>query len=339
MESSFNCPCCQDQNWCIVNNYHYYNQTDRRLNSPKNTPGANFLNIRHQILFNVWFPNKKEVVLTSMYCKNCGFMCYSPRPNEADLEAKYQYLSERENIGALANPTPRSLRLDTKREVFLTNIIEKHHDLKSQKVLDVGGGDGRLLRPFLKKGCYCYLVDFNPKPLPNIQRLGSTLNDIPTGDLFDIIICSHVLEHVTEPGQLLRDIRSRLSDNGVAYIEVPSQIWQGIPINLDPVTHINFFTVSSLQNALMLNGLQPLSIQYKLSPYDGKYKRVAWAVASAKELKPSLSSVNSFDTKALIHPTAITKLKRRYENFLLMGILNLPLTIKKKIKFFRQVKA
>ncbi|MEJ7683914.1 MAG: hypothetical protein WKG06_39865 [Segetibacter sp.] len=89
----------------------------------------------------------------------------------------------------------------------------------------------------------------------------------------------------------------------------------------------------------MLNGLQPLSIQYKLSPYDGKYKRVAWAVASAKELKPSLSSVNSFDTKALIHPTAITKLKRRYENFLLMGILNLPLTIKKKIKFFRQVKA
>lgn len=338
METTFNCPCCSDNNWDMVSDYHYHNNS-KLSGAPQNSLGANFLSIRLKILFDVWFPNKKEVVLTSVYCNTCGFKCYSPRPNETDLQAKYQYLSERENIGALANPTRRALRLDRRREVFLSKVIAKHHDLKSQKVLDVGGGDGRLLRPFLKKECYCSIVDFNPAPLPEIDRLGSTINDIKTKELFNIIICSHVLEHVTEPGKLLRDIRSRLSDNGVVYIEVPIQIWKGIPIKQDPVTHINFFTVESLRNALLLNGLCPLSIKYKFSPYDGKYKRVVWAVASATEIKTVANNVSSRDTKKLLHPTLLLKLQRSFENFCLTWIFNLPLTIRKKIHFFWQIRA
>lgn len=310
METTFNCPCCRNQNLETVNKYHYYNQISKRTIPAKNTFGANFLDIRRRKLFDVWFSNKKEIVLTSIYCKACGFKCYSPRPNETDLQAKYQYLSEREKTGALANPTPRALRLDHQREVFLGKVIAKHHDLRFQKVLDVGGGDGRLLKPFIKEKCDCFIVDFNPKPLPQIHRLGSTIDDIQTKDLFDIIICSHVLEHVTEPGKLLQDIRSHLSNDGVVYIEVPIQIWEGIPINLDPVTHINFFTVASLRNALLLNGLYPIAIKYKLAPYDGKYKRVVWAVASATERKTSLTnvSISSVDTKKLLYPTLLLKI-------------------------------
>ncbi|MEJ7679843.1 MAG: class I SAM-dependent methyltransferase [Segetibacter sp.] len=253
-------------------------------------------------------------------------MCYSPRPNKDDLQAKYQYLSERGNIGTLSNPTRRALRLDRQREHFMNRMIAKHHNAEYQKVLDVGGGDGRLLRPFLEEGCRCYLVDFNPKPYLGIHRIGSTLEDIPSGSIFDILICSHVLEHVNDPGEFLSQLRSLLTNNGVVYIEVPLEIWRGIPINSDPVTHINFFTVNSLKNALLLNGLQPLSIKGKFSPYDGKYKRVAWAVASAAEIEPSLSSVSSIDTKKLIKPGLLPKLLRHVENFWLKKILNLPLT-------------
>ena len=159
MEVSFNCPCCQANNWCTVKEYHYENRTNKNFGNTRTNYNTNFLNIRQQILFDVWFPGQKKVVLTSIYCNICGFMCYSPRPNEDDMKAKYQFLSKRGNIGILSNPTPRALKLDRRRELFMNKVIAKHHTVESQKVLDVGGGDGRLLRPFLEKGCSCYLVD------------------------------------------------------------------------------------------------------------------------------------------------------------------------------------
>ena len=332
MELTFACPCCQDFNWSVVNTHLFNKQAGNKPEYGQNA-GVKSLSIRLQILFNIWFPNKEEVNLTSMYCNSCGFMCYSPRPTKDDLQAKYQYLSERENIGGLTNPNPRALKLDRDREQFMYKATAKYHDTEFENVLDVGGGDGRLLRPFLEKGNNCYLIDFNPKPYPGVQRIGCTLDDIAEEKLFDILICSHVLEHVSDPGDFLSKLRSRLSPDGVIYIEVPLEIWQGIHISKDPVTHINFFTVDSLKNALLLHGLQPLSIESKFSSYNGRYKRVAWTVARAAEVKTSLSSVNNSQTLAFIHPNLTKKIKRRLENFWLGWVLNLPLTLRKKAGF------
>ncbi len=328
MEISFNCPCCHNNNWCKVKEHHFKDQSKKAENNSNYY--SNYLDIRRQILFNVWFPGKKEITLTSIYCNVCGFMCYSPRPNQQDLEAKYKYLNEKGSIGTLSEPTPRAIRLDHQRELFMNKMIASFHKVESQKVLDVGGGDGRLLRPFLEQGSSCYLVDFNPTPYPGVERIGNTLKDVSAGTKFDILICSHVLEHVSDPGEFLRELRAVLTDNGVVYIEVPLEIWQGIHIDRDPVTHINFFTVNSLKNALQLNGFKPLAIKSKFSPYDGRYKRVAWAVSTPSEMKASLSSVNSIDTRRRLEPGLVYKFFRNVENFWLKRVLNLPLSIRRK---------
>src|SRR5258706_12505257 len=143
MEMSFNCPCCQANKWCTFKKYYYENQTNKNLENTRSNYIANFLNIRKRILFDVWFPNQKKVILTSIYCKICGFMCYSPRPTEDDMKAKYQYLSNRGNIGVLSNQTPNALKLDRQRELFMNKAIAKHHKVKFQKELDVGVGYGR----------------------------------------------------------------------------------------------------------------------------------------------------------------------------------------------------
>jgi 2-polyprenyl-3-methyl-5-hydroxy-6-metoxy-1,4-benzoquinol methylase len=31
-------------------------------------------------------------------------------------------------------------------------------------VLDIGGGDGKLLKPFVDEGFHCYVVDYNQSP-------------------------------------------------------------------------------------------------------------------------------------------------------------------------------
>ena len=109
--------------------------------------------------------------------------------------------------------------------------------------LDFGGGDGKLLAPFVDAGHDCYLVDYNTEPLPGVKKLADTLDGVD--DTFDAIICSHVLEHVADPLGTLRDLRARLRPGGRIYAEVPSEVWRGIPIERDPVTHVNFFTVAS----------------------------------------------------------------------------------------------
>jgi 2-polyprenyl-3-methyl-5-hydroxy-6-metoxy-1,4-benzoquinol methylase len=39
---------------------------------------------------------------------------------------------------------------------------------------------------------------------------------------FDLIIVNQILEHVTEPIELLKDIYSKLNNNGVAFLSVPN---------------------------------------------------------------------------------------------------------------------
>jgi 2-polyprenyl-3-methyl-5-hydroxy-6-metoxy-1,4-benzoquinol methylase len=52
-------------------------------------------------------------------------------------------------------------------------------------------------------------------------RKGS-IEQIKSNEKFDLIILSHVLEHLLNPSVFLKKIKSILSDNGILYIEVPS---------------------------------------------------------------------------------------------------------------------
>ncbi|WP_242919834.1 class I SAM-dependent methyltransferase [Pontibacter liquoris] len=335
MVSNFNCPICDAHDWQTVKTFHYRQQDALATNSL-----PSFSSLRRQILFTLWFPNTPDVALTAIYCNNCGFMCYTPRPTNEDLQAKYQYLGQREEIGALHNPSQRALRLDRKREQFMYRVITRQYSGISRSVLDVGGGDGRLMRPFLANGYACSVVDFNQNPYPGITRLGATLDDLPADARFDILICSHVLEHVSDPALFLQKLRSRLAPNGVLYIEVPLEIWKEIPITKDPVTHINFFTVSSLKNALLLNGLHPLEVKYRLATYGGNYKRVAWALATATEVSPATRPLeNARRTRALLRPGAYHTLLRKAENFWIRYVLNLPPKIAAKFKALRPAKS
>jgi len=65
-----------------------------------------------------------------------------------------------------------------------------------------------------------YPVDFNPNA-PNIRAIVD-VTDIPyENDMFDLIICSHVLEHVPNDAKAMSELKRVLSPTGVAFINVP----------------------------------------------------------------------------------------------------------------------
>jgi 2-polyprenyl-3-methyl-5-hydroxy-6-metoxy-1,4-benzoquinol methylase len=98
---------------------------------------------------------------------------------------------------------------------------------KPKNVLDVGCGTGALLTSFLKNNCEVLGLDFNNKYLSVAKSKGinvrkGSIEQIKSNEKFDLIILSHVLEHLLNPSVFLKKIKNILSDNGILYIEVPS---------------------------------------------------------------------------------------------------------------------
>ncbi|HBA65907.1 MAG TPA: hypothetical protein DCZ48_06975, partial [Methylococcaceae bacterium] len=125
-----------------------------------------------------------------------------PRPSEEDLIKKYLYLGQ--NPDSIHEPT-ENRESDNKRSEELYLYLKPY--IKSRaRILDFGGGNGRLMSVFIEKKHQCSLIDYCDKPIEGISRLGETLEEINTGNKFDIIICSHVLEHLADPMLTLKKL-------------------------------------------------------------------------------------------------------------------------------------
>jgi SAM-dependent methyltransferase len=163
-------------------------------------------------------------------------------------------------------------------------------------------------------------VDYNVEPLKGIRKIGDTLEDVPPNEEYDVIICSHVLEHLAEPGQTVRELADHLVPDGVIYGEVPLGIWRGVGIEADPVTHINFFNKSSFANVFLSQGLRVIEIKQTVGRYN---RRMDVVIAVARKASRShLGGLTSGPAEArrLLNPTIGMKLHRRWRLRLFLKI-------------------
>jgi len=238
--------------------------------------------LRRRVLFEVWFPTRERVTLTAAYCATCGFMAYAPRPTEEDVAAKYSYLKLLEpDIGGQAGYDSDALQSDLERAARVYERCIAHFGPRELRVLDYGGGNGKLLKPFVAKGHDCYIIDYNDNPVPGVTKICDDMGAFATDETFDLIICSHVLEHVSDVSGLASFLRRHLDPNGFLYAEVPQEIWAGLRIEADPVTHINFFTENSLASLLILSGFDLVDSRRQIANYGKTPLEVIWVLARA----------------------------------------------------------
>jgi 2-polyprenyl-3-methyl-5-hydroxy-6-metoxy-1,4-benzoquinol methylase len=127
------------------------------------------------------------------------------------------------------------------------------------KVLDIGCGNGVLLRQFQKQGCVCVGSDPSPWARVCADRYGySVLPRIEEADIqpgtFDIITSTSALEHIGRPLEHVKRIVEILKPGGAAYFTVPN--YGSLPIRLrlvkgrlvNPPGHCNYFTAGTLKN-------------------------------------------------------------------------------------------
>jgi len=329
------CPVCSSEEWIEIEKFEYQRQghsksSKLRLSWEKvervlrilfiakprkklirSRVSDGFLKIRNDVLFNVWFTKESTIRLTTYYCNRCGFSTFFPRPTDQDIIDKYKYLLAVEgDVGGQTGFSIYAKKLDRRRAMHVYNYCIKYSSKVKVKVLDYGGGNGKLLENFAADGHHCYIIDYNENPLPGIIKLSNDRTDFKHDMRFDIIICSHVLEHVSDITKLVEFFKDRLLPNGLVYAEVPHEIWAGIKIDADPVTHVNFFTENSLKSLFLTNGFKVIDSKRMISTYGKKSIEVVKLIAV---LNPDgEKKVLSADVREVLYPSRIKSILKLF---------------------------
>lgn len=291
MKDQFACPACGTEQWERLQRYTY----QRR--EPDLVP---YLQRTRRVLFEAWQPGATAVELWSVLCQECGFAAYTPRPTEDDIDAKYRFHHGDAEPPASVDETPRAER--TYRAV--TDALGH----QPERVLDYGGADGKLLAPFIADGADGAVIDYHPSTRAGVRKIGDTVDSLKD-ETFDAIVCSHVLEHLVHPRAVLRVLANHLEPHGVLYVEVPSELWRRVPIELDPVTHVNFFTAASLKSLLVGAGFAPLSCSEQRGSYAGAEKAVVVAIARPGDAVDSRDGVRL--ARKRLAPTLAFRARRK----------------------------
>ncbi|MFB6453921.1 class I SAM-dependent methyltransferase [Chitinophaga sp. Hz27] len=120
---------------------------------------------------------------------------------------------------------------DIKRLNFITNSLQQVIPANAN-ILDVGCGNGVITRHLGQFGYNVLGIDVSDKTIA-VARSKNTLANVrfevmsaeelvASGAQYDAVICSEVLEHLHDPGVLLKTIYQSLKDNGTLIVTVPN---------------------------------------------------------------------------------------------------------------------
>ncbi len=96
------------------------------------------------------------------------------------------------------------------------------------RLFDVGCGGGEILYFAKKRGWKVEGLDVNSSFISKIQNMlqipvySGTLLEFSFEEPFDLIVLSHVIEHVQNPRKELRKIHDLLKDDGILFVSTPN---------------------------------------------------------------------------------------------------------------------
>lgn len=204
--------------------------------------------------------------ITFVLCESCGFTFQNPKPDQRSLEAFYQ---QGEFKLETSKKYFRDSRLDTQKKVAW---LRSHLSKNAQScVLEIGSSAGFLLHKLKDEGWYVFGVEPS-LPFSQYARKNLGLN-VKTGffsattfpnQTFDLIIALHVLEHSTNPVEFLNIVRSKLTKDGMLFIEVPDIFSMRADRSIFDYfcsIHMMMFTPITIQNILSKTGFQTIKCE------------------------------------------------------------------------------
>ena len=268
------------------------------------------------------------------FCRECGTFSLYPKLQDIDFETLYSssYIEKVSNSDQIEKESDRFKSLKN----FLRNI-----NYSSEKnFLDYGcGATGELLIFATSIGFTSVGVEVEAS-----TREMATLNSrTPVIDpeefakidqKFDVIFLGDVLEHVNNPGEILKDIYVHLKPNGFLFIQGPlesaatltnrlvelkSIFLHGTRVEFPPY-HVTLSKLNSLRKILSANGFLlytcsveevwwPASKSSLMHPFRNP---AAWSLAAAKSIDRGISVLlpkygTRFEIVCQVNPTKLSR--------------------------------
>jgi SAM-dependent methyltransferase len=192
-------------------------------------------------------------------CDFCGFVYADTAVTQEDYDRFYASFSKYEDkktaTGGGETPSDARRLKDTAGDLarFLGN--------RAARILDIGCANGGLLAR-LKAVGFANVCGFdlpagcveNTRKLGVEAHFGSVTEHPPGIGKFDLIILSHVLEHLRDLHQAIRGIEPLLQKGGYVYVEVPdaSEYASHVvaPFQDFNTEHINHFSMLGMKNLM-----------------------------------------------------------------------------------------
>jgi len=210
-----------------------------------------------------------ELKFKIVKCKNCSFIFQADVLNEAGMSLLYNdWLDQELLLNHYSKQKPN------RSQESMLKIIKIFYKNKSGiNVLDFGAGYGNFCSLASNLGFNTYAFDLSQEK--NSHLAGKLkVNVISEFDqyrsYFDFICLNQVLEHVSNPAEILINLKNCLSDHGIIHVSVPNckQINKTIRRyglskvlfdQISPHQHINAFTNKTLKLLGSKTGLQAFS--------------------------------------------------------------------------------
>jgi len=218
----------------------------------------------------VYRPHVKSVYSSKaydvMHCTNCGHFFTRPKFTQAELDDIY-YNRYSYDAHAL---------IEKEKRIRAKNYAKYIAALPGvSSVLEVGCMHGLLLVQLQKLGLKVSGVELDPEAVKYCRKLGLKVVQSSIEDHLekatnkdDVIVMSHVIEHITDPIKQLSELRKRMPKNGRLVLITPNSMapsrkmfgrywgyWQ-VPV------HINHFNKSSIKEMLQKSGFKVNEIKY-----------------------------------------------------------------------------
>jgi Methyltransferase domain len=164
-------------------------------------------------------------------CRTCGHRWFEDRFDDEEMDRLYsgyrgqEYLSVRMKhepwYTAKINSANHDQVIIKQRKEGLLRFLSQAipGDVIQTTIADIGGDAGQFIP--LELARHAFLVEASDqRPTPGVIRVNS-ISDIPYP--INLVICSHVLEHIPSPARFIADItrNHNLSRDCLFYIEVP----------------------------------------------------------------------------------------------------------------------
>jgi len=266
-------------------------------------------------------------------CKDCGLIQQNPRMRQEDYNNFYDTEQKKLYLGKNRTTIGYFNKQYTKGENIF-KYIQRNLDkkIKNKKILEIGASAGGILKYFKEKGNEVYGCDLNfeytkyGREKYELNLIHGTVDDVIDrfDNTFDIVIMSHVLEHILNPISDLVKIKNILHKNSYIYIEIPGVNYLTNSYDMDFLkqiqnAHIYYFTLTTLNNLLnkagyeLVSGNEVIQSIFKISQNKKKYSIYKNDYAQSIKFLKKMEFLRFFPTrynlKRTIFPLLIKVLK------------------------------